>query len=149
MATIQLPPDFEEFLSLLNSERVEYLLVGGYAVVYHGYPRTTGDMDVWVAFHEENAIRLARALERFGFSASSVAPGFLLKEGRILRMGIPPMRIEVINRASGVEFHACYEARVVDTLGAVQVNLIDLEHLKKNKLAAGRPKDLVDLDNLP
>ena len=134
MATIQLPPDFEEFLRLLNSEKVDYLLVGGYAVGYHGYPRTTGDLDVWVALREENAIRLARALEGFGFSPSSVAPETLLKEGRIVRMGVPPLRIEIINRISGVEFDACYEARVVDTLGEVQVNLINLEHLKNNPL---------------
>lgn len=148
MATIRLPTDFKEFLKLLNSENVEYLLVGGYAVGIHGYPRSTGDMDIWVAIHDENASRLALVLEQFGFSADSVQNRQLLQEGRILRMGVPPLRIEILTRASGVLFRDCYEARVVTSVDGVDVNVIGLDHLKANKRAAGRPKDLADLDNL-
>lgn len=149
MGTIRLPTDFKEFLKLLNSEKVDYLLVGGYAVGIHGYPRSTADLDVWVDVGEENATRLARVLGQFGFSFKSVLAADLLREGRILRMGIAPLRIEVIARASGVSFHECYAARVVTQLDGVEVNVINLDDLKTNKRAAGRPKDLADLDYLP
>lgn len=149
MATIRLPTDFKEFLQLLNAARVDYLVVGGYAVGIYGYPRSTGDLDIWVAIDEENASRLGQVLEQFGFAADSIRSHLLLKEGRILRMGVPPLRIEVITRASGVSFHDCYEARMVTFIDGVEVSVIGLDHLKANKRAAGRPKDLADLDNLP
>ena len=149
MATIRLPIDFKEFLRLLNSEKVDYLLVGGYAVGVHGYPRSTADLDVWVAVGEENAARLGRVLEQFGFSSKSLLAADLLREGRILRMGVPPLRIEIMTRASGVSFHECYAARVVASIDGIEVNVIDLDHLKVNKRAAGRLKDLADLEKLP
>lgn len=149
MTTIRLPTDFKEFLKLLNSEKVDYLLVGGYAVGVHGYPRTTADLDVWVAVGEENAARLMRVLEQFGFSPKSISVELFLQEGKILRMGVPPLRIEILTRASGVSFGECYGMRVVTNVDGVEVKVIDLEHLKANKRAAGRAKDLADLENLP
>lgn len=131
------------------SENVEYLLVGGYAVGYYGYPRATGDMDVWIARTRDNAERTARALRQFGFSAETVSPELFLEEGRIVRMGMPPVRIELITGVSGVEFDECYAHRKVDIIDGVEVSLISLEHLKLNKKAAGRAKDLDDLENLP
>jgi hypothetical protein len=133
-------------LKLLNSENVDYLLVGGYAVGVHGYPRSTADLDVWVAVGEENAARLGRVLEQFGFSSKSVLTADLLREGRILRMGVPPLRIEIMTQASGVSFPECYAARVVASIDGIEVNVIDLDHLKVNKRAAGRLKDLAILD---
>jgi len=149
MATILLPPDFKDFLQLLNSEKVEYLLVGGYAVGYYGYPRATGDMDIWVAATRDNAERIARVLREFGFAAETVSPELFLEEGRVVRMGVPPMRIELLTGASGVDFQQCYADRKVDTIDGVEVSLISLEHLKLNKKAAARAKDLNDLENLP
>jgi hypothetical protein len=149
MATVNLPPDFKEFLKLLNSHQVEYLLVGGYAVAYHGYPRATADMDVWVAAHPHNAERLVAALKEFGFDLSELSPALFLKEGQIIRMGVPPVRIDIATSVSGVLFARCYAARIVDLLEDVRVNLINLEDLKANKRAAGRYKDLDDLENLP
>jgi len=133
----------------LNSEKVDYLLVGGYAVGVHGSPRTTADLDVWVAVGEENAARLMRVLEQFGFSPKSISVELFLQEGKILRMGVPPLRIEILTRASGVSFGECYGMRVVTNVDGVEVKVIDLEHLKANKRAAGRAKDLADLENLP
>jgi len=149
MARVNLPPDFREFLKLLNAHQVEYLLIGGYAVAYHGYPRATADMDLWTAVHPLNAARLVAALTQFGFNVPQLSPDLFLKEGQIVRMGMPPVRIEIATGISGVRFDECYATRVVDELDGVPVSLIDLAHLKVNKKAAGRHKDLNDLENLP
>jgi predicted nucleotidyltransferase len=149
MATIRLPNDFKDFLKLLNGNRVEYLLIGGYAVGYHGYPRATGDMDIWVAINPENADRIAVALKEFGFAVPQLSAELFLRQNQIVRLGVPPVRIELMTTISGVEFQECYLARVVAELDGVKVNLIDLKHLKINKKACGRYKDLNDLENLP
>ncbi len=104
MATIQLPPDFKDFLRLLNEENVEYLLVGGYAVGFHGYPRATKDMDIWVAVNPENAARLVRVFHRFGFSPKSISPASFLNEKKVIEIGIEPVRIDVIMSISGSQF---------------------------------------------
>jgi hypothetical protein len=149
MATVNLPPDFREFLKLLNAHQVEYLLIGGYAVAYHGYPRATADMDIWIAVHSQNAERIVTALKEFGFDLPELSPALFLREGQMIRMGVPPVRIDIATTISGVNFAECYAARVVDVLDEVDVNLISLPHLKANKKAAGRHKDLDDLENLP
>jgi hypothetical protein len=145
---IQLHPDFKEFLKLLNSAGTEYLVVDGYAVAYHGHPRATGDLDIWVAVTPDNARRVADSLRRFEFSQSSVAPEMFLTEGQVIRMGVPPLRIELLTGISGVEFSACYSKRIIAEVEGVSVPLINLEDLKANKLAAGRLKDLGDLKEL-
>jgi len=149
MATIHLPNDFKDFLKLLNANRVEYLLIGGYAVGYHGYPRATGDMDIWVAVNPGNAEKIVVALKEFGFAVPELSAELFLRQNQIIRMGLPPMRIELTTTISGVDFEECYAARVVAELDGVKVNLIDLRHLKINKKASGRYKDLNDLENLP
>ena len=146
---IELPLDFKEFLKLLNEKKVRYLLIGGYAVGYHGYPRATNDMDIWIAIHPDNAERMVAALKEFGFDLPELKKELFLKESTIVRMGIPPMRLEISTEISGVEFEECYGKRVTDTLDGVPVNIIDLHHLKVNKKASGRLKDLADLENLP
>src|SRR3954454_3421034 len=108
---MRLPADFREFLRLLNSHGVEYLLIGGYAVVYYGHPRTTADMDVWVAISPENAGRVVAALEAFGFSPGSVSPDLFLAENQVVRLGVPPLRLELLTTISGVTFAACYARR--------------------------------------
>ena len=149
MATVHLPPDFKDFLRLLNAHQVEYLLVGGYAVGYHGYPRATADMDIWVAINPENADRLVAVLKAFGFDVAELSADLFLQKNQIIRMGVPPVRIEIITTASGVTFEDCYAQRVTDELDGTPVNLISLEHLKINKRASGRHKDLNDLEHLP
>lgn len=146
---IKLTNDFKEFLRLLNSNQVEYLLIGGYAVSYHGYPRATNDMDVWVAVHPDNAERLVNVMQAFGFSVEGLPSDLFLKENKIVRMGVPPTRIEVLTGISGVTFDECYADRIVGEIDGVVVSLIDLEHLKQNKKASGRYKDLSDLEHLP
>ena len=149
MATTPIPPDLKEFLQLLNSKSVEYLLIGGYAVGYHGYVRATGDMDVWIATSESNAEKLTELLREFGFNPPELSPQLFCVENSLVRMGVPPFRIEILTTISGVDFQECYPARVEDILDGVLVKIISLKHLKINKAASGRLKDLADLDYLP
>jgi predicted nucleotidyltransferase len=149
MGTIHLPQDFREFFQSLNRHGVKYLLVGGYAVGYHGYPRATMDINVWVESTPENARRVVEALEDFGFGGEVLSEELFLKDDQIIRMGLPPMRIEIMTSISGVEFGEAYDQRIKDELDGVQVNLISLRHLKVNKVAAARAKDLADLEELP
>ncbi len=148
MATIQLPTEFKEFLRSFNDHDVEYLLIGGYAVGYHGYPRATAAIDVWVACKKSNADRIVEALKTFGFDVPELTPALFLEEHRIVRMGIAPLRIEISMSIDGVEFEACYRERIVDTIEGLEISIISLEQLKQNKRASGRLKDLADLDYL-
>ena len=146
---IQIPPDFKEFLRLLNFHQVEYLLIGGYAVGYYGFVRATGDMDVWVKINPDNAIKVVSALKEFGFAVPELSPELFLKEDQIVRMGVPPLRLEILTTISGVEFTACFANRLIAQIDDLDVNLINLEDLKLNKRASRRLKDLLDLENLP
>lgn len=149
MATIRLPSDFKEFLKLLKEHNVRYLLIGAYAVNYHGYVRATGDMDIWIAIHPDNAKKIVSVLRAFGFENDpDIKPELFLQEKKIIRMGIPPMRLEITTSISGVEFDECYRTRIVDEFDGVEVDLIDFENLMKNKKASGRPKDLLDFEKL-
>ena len=144
-----LTKDFREFLQCLNEHGVEYLVIGGHAVGYHGYPRATADLDVWIAVNEENARRTVSALRAFGFAVPDLTPDLFLRADRVIRMGIEPNRIEIQTGISGVEFGHVYPRRVVAVLDGVPVNIIPLDDLKQNKRASGRHKDLADLENLP
>jgi len=149
MATILLPPDFKEFLQLLNKHEVAYLLIGGYAVGYHGYPRTTGDMDIWIDPTPENARKILLVLTDFGFGASGATIELLQQPNKVIRMGNPPLRIELLTTISGADFVTCYGERITDTLDGIVVAIINLVQLKRNKSTTGRLKDLNDLQNLP
>jgi len=133
----------------LKDKNIEYLLIGGYAVGYHGYPRATNDMDIWIAIEPKTASQMVLALKEFGFDTPQLTEALFLKENSIVRMGVPPMRIEILTTISGVTFAECYKERIVDEIGGVEVNIINIEHLKVNKKASGRHKDLDDLENLP
>jgi hypothetical protein len=149
MGTSLLPPDFKDFLKLLNSKQVEYLLIGGYAVGYYGYARATADMDIWVAINPDNATRVAEAIQEFlGYPAEGATAALFLQENKVARMGLPPFRIEVLTTISGVDFAECYAQRTVEVFDDVPVNLISLRHLKINKKASGRLRDLNDLEHL-
>jgi hypothetical protein len=130
-------------------EKVEYLLLGGYAVGFYGYPRATGDMDIWVASSQGNAEKIVNALRRFGFSEATFQPEAFLKEEQVIRLGSPPLRIDLLTSVSGIEFSACYARRTVGEIDGVPIDLLSLADLKANKKAAGRTKDLNDLEHLP
>ncbi|MDR4497525.1 MAG: hypothetical protein MRK02_06330 [Candidatus Scalindua sp.] len=145
---IEFPRDFREFLQLLNSKNIEYLVVGGYAVGYYGYPRATGDMDVWIAINEKNASKMVDALKEFGFALPELNKHLFLKEEKVIRMGVPPMRLEIFTSIDGVSFETCFENRMIADFGTFKVNFISKDDLLINKRASGRSQDLLDFDKL-
>jgi len=149
MPTIPLPSDFSEFLKLLNKHQVRYLLVGGYAVAFHGYVRATADLDVWIDQTPTNAVSLVGCLSEFGFQVERLVPELFLVDDRVIRMGLPPFRIELLTSISGVRFSQAHEHRIIAEWEGFEIPIIDLAHLKANKKAAGRHQDLDDLENLP
>jgi hypothetical protein len=148
MDMTHLPPDFKEFIQSINSAQVEYLLIGGYAVGFHGAPRFTADIDIWVGLHAANALKLGQALEQFGFRDPEVTSGRFLKPNSVFRIGHPPLQIDVLTEVSGRDFDDCYSRREVLMRDGVEISVISLDDLKLNKRAAGRAKDLGDLESL-
>lgn len=147
---VKLYPDFREFLESLNSAKVEYLVLGGYAVIHYGYRRTTNDLDVWIATTPRNARRVAAVIRAFfGLSAEALRPKDFEDRGRIFMFGREPARIDVLTDPSGIDFQKCYKSRNVVDWDGVPVPLISLADLKKNKLASSRAKDLADVEKLP
>lgn len=144
----RLTPDFREFLSLLNSERIEYLIIGGYAVGHYGYVRYTKDIDLWVAVDPTNLDRLRVSLRQFGFSANSLPDPLFQPPRTVLRIGMPPNRIEILSSISGVAFQECFARRVLVEAEGLEVPVISYADLLDNKRTSGRPKDLADVDEL-
>ena len=145
---IRLPEDFKEFLRLLQASEAEYLLVGGYAVGFYGYPRPTGDMDIWISNSSENASRLLKVFNDFGFDSPDLTAASFCKPKSIVRVGIAPFKIEVITHIDGVRFEECFPRRKKAEIDGCVVNIIDLSDLLTNKKASARPKDLDDLIEL-
>ena len=145
---IQLPQDFKELLQLLNSKKIEYLVIGGYAVAFHGHPRATGDIDIWIAISKDNARKTVEVLKKFGFDTPNLKDNLFLKKGQNIRMGNPPLRIEILTTIDGVEFSECYKNKKTVTIDNIKINFISLPDLKKNKKASGRLQDLADIENL-
>ena len=142
---IRLPEDFKEFLRLLEANEVEYLLVGGYAVGYHGYPRPTGDIDFWISNTSENAEKVSHVLEAFGFASPDLSPLLFTQAKSIVRMGVAPFKLEIITYIDGVDFNRCYQQRIETTIDRCKVKVIGLNDLLINKKASGRPKDVNDV----
>ena len=140
--------DFKEFLNVLNSEKIEYLLIGGYAVWLYGFVRRTKDMDVWVSVRPDNLERLRAALVRFGFSKDTDAGPLFQAEQTVLRMGVPPNRLEVISKIAALDFEACYARRRMMDVEGIQVPVIDYDDLITNKSATGRASDRADVERL-
>jgi predicted nucleotidyltransferase len=149
MEKIEFHPDFKDFLKLLNSHGVEYLIVGGYAVGLHGYPRATGNIDIWIAVDTSTAKKVADVVREFDMPEELITEELFLEKDKVIPMGVPPVRIEVITGASGVNFSECYSRREVIEIDGIRVNFICLEDLKMNKKASASHKDLEDLGHLP
>ena len=143
-----LPEDFKEFLKLLNENQVRYLVVGGIAVALHGYPRATGDMDIWVDNNELNAELLTKVCREFGFTGPELKPELFKQSNTIARMGVPPLRIELMTSMTGLEFSECYPRRVFKKADGMEIPVIDIDNLLKNKKLIRRNKDLDDIENL-
>ena len=139
--------DFKEFAELLNAHRVDYLVVGGYALAAHGHPRYTGDIDFWIRPGADNIAQLLTALTAFGFGSLGLcAEDFTLDT--VIQLGHPPARIDLLTAIDGVSFDACFSRREQLVFAGVPLNIIGLEDFKLNKQASGRPKDLLDLESL-
>lgn len=143
-----LAKDFEEFIGLLNSHKVNYLVVGGYALAFHGRPRHTGDLDIWIEVSDDNAQRMLQVLKDFGLASLGFEKGDFLKEGYVTQIGYPPLRIDILNTIDGVSFREAYENRQLIDLNGLQVAYIGLQEFIKNKAAAGRARDLSDIKEI-
>ena len=143
-----LSKDFREFIELLNGHEVRYLVVGGYAVALHGYPRYTKDLDIWIELSPENADNVIKALEEFGFGSLGLKPEDFLESEQIIQLGYPPNRIDILTTLKQIKFEDCYKEKVMVDIQGLKINFIDLENLKQNKRATGRPQDLADAENL-
>jgi hypothetical protein len=140
--------DFKEFAELLNSNRVEYLVVGGYALAAYGHPRYTGDLDFWVGTQPANADKVLAALQQFGFGGMDISKQDLIKPNSVIQLGYPPRRIDLLTSIDGVDFAQCYQRRLVIGVDGLDLSFIALEDFKTNKRATGRYKDLADLEAL-
>ena len=140
--------DFKEFAGLLTSNRVDYLIVGGYALAAFGHPRYTGDLDFWTGTDPGNAQRLLNALKEFGFGALGIGLDDLTQPNRVIQLGYPPRRIDLLTSIDGVDFAVCHARRLVIAIDGLNLHFISLEDFKTNKRATGRHKDLADLEML-
>jgi len=141
--------DFKELLQLLFEEGVRYLVVGGYAVIYHGQPRSTNDLDIWLEPTEENAKKVLKAFQRFGLPLmGGVQAEDFAKEGLQYAVGVPPTMIDFLTTIPGVEFHMCWENRSINEQDGVPTYFISKSDLLQAKKTAGRAKDLADIEDL-
>ncbi len=140
---------YVNFIRLLNEEGIEYVVIGGHAVIAHGYVRTTTDLDLLIATSAENADRMLTVMLRFGFGPYDFELSDFTRKPGGVSFDIHADKIEILTETLGVTFEECYEKRMVVEVEGIRVNMLSLADLIKNKRAVGRPKDLADLDNLP
>lgn len=141
-------PDFKEFVQLLIKNQVEYLVVGGYAVSIHGYPRYTGDLGIWINSTKNNAEKVLTCINEFGFSSSELTEKDFTREYGVVQIGYPPVRIDIINNVDGVTFENCFKKKSIIEIDGLPVNFISLEDLITNKKTTARPRDIDDVENL-
>jgi hypothetical protein len=145
---MNLEEDLREFVELLNALNVHYIVVGAYAVAYHGYPRFTADIDLFIERSHENAERLVQVIERFGFGDLNLSADDFLDEDQVIQLGIAPNRIDLLTILSGVNFQDAWATREQGQIEGLTVPFISKELLKRNKAATGRAQDLADLEHL-
>jgi hypothetical protein len=142
---MNLPPDWSEFIALLCSHRVRFLVVGAHALAAHGRPRATGDLDLWVEPTPANAERVGRAIRKFGFERLGSQTAAFAQPDRMATMGRPPLRIDVMTSVSGLTFRRAWRRRIVTRFGQHEIGFLGRADLLENKRASGRPKDLADI----
>jgi predicted nucleotidyltransferase len=139
---------FEELLQLLEKNKAEYVIIGGYAVAFHGYPRFTKDIDIFFRNSPENIRKVIAALVKFGFPESDLPYSLFSETGNIIQFGVSPLRVDIINEIDGVSFDEAFNDSVRGKYGSVEVNFIGRAQLIKNKKKSGRPQDIVDAEKL-
>lgn len=140
--------DFREFIALLNEEKVEYLIVGGYALAVHGVPRFTQDIDFWIGISSENTNKLLSVLQRFGFGSFSINQQDFSQKDLVIQLGYPPNRIDILTNIDGVTFEAAYANRFLLNINGLEIPFIGYEELLTNKKSSGRHQDLADIEQL-
>jgi len=143
----QLPEDFKDFVQFLNSNDVEYLLIGGWAVSIYGNPRMTKDIDFLISSKDKNIEKLKKALEEFGAPPIDIE-GFKKDRDSFIRMGVSPIQIDVLQEASGIIMEECYKRKNIIDINGLKINVISIKDLIINKRAAGRDQDITDANKL-
>lgn len=145
---MEVQPDFRELLGLFNAHSVEYMIVGGYALAFHGAPRFTGDLDIYVRTTAQNARRILGALDDFGFGSMNLSAEDFSAQDRMVQLGVPPVRVNIITSLTGVSWEQCLAGQQPGTYGDVPVHYIGREQFVANKRVMGRQMDLADLEAL-
>jgi len=140
--------DFKEFIELLNANEVKYLIIGGYAVNFHGYPRYTKDIDFWIWLEKDNIHRLLSALNAFGFGSLGLSEADFSNPSNVVQLGQEPYRIDILSDLEGASFETCFARKTQVEADGITINFISAEDLIKAKIDAGRPQDLADADQL-
>lgn len=143
-----LDKDFEDFIFLVNKFAVDYMVVGGYALAFHGKPRHTGDLDIWINLSEDNALKMTSVLNEFGMASLGMKKDDFLQKGGITQIGYPPLRIDILNEIDGIGFDEAYPNKLIIDVDGLPVNYIGLDDLIKNKQTSGRSRDLSDIKEL-
>ena len=143
-----LAQDFEDFIKLLHKNEVDYLVVGGYALAFHGKPRHTGALDIWINNPEANAEKLVLAIADFGLSSLGLTKSDFMHEGYVTQIEYPPLRIDLLNSIDGVKFEDAFPNRLFVDVNGFDVNYIGLKEFIKNKTASGRSQDIADLKEI-
>jgi hypothetical protein len=145
---MEIRTDFKELLELFNQHKVEYLIVGGYALAFHGAPRFTRDIDLFVRPTNDNAMRILGALDEFGFGSLALSPDDFTTPGRVVQLGVAPIRIDIVTKITGVPWDRAEAGKVLGTYGDVPVFFIGRDDFIANKRATGRAKDAADVEAL-
>lgn len=145
---MEIQQDFRDLLQLFNETNVEYIVVGGYALAFHGVPRYTGDIDLWLKISKQNAENVIKALRKFGFGSIKLSPSDLTQKDQIIQIGYPPVRIDLMTSIDGVDWDDAFKNSLKSHYGDITINLISKEDFIKNKKATGRFKDLADIESL-
>jgi predicted nucleotidyltransferase len=140
--------DFIDFIELLNQHSVDYMVVGAHALAFHGRPRHTGDLDIWIKPSQQNAAKLIDVLKDFGFGSLGLTEADFLKQNYVTQLGYPPLRIDILNTISGVAFDDAYPNAVTGEVDGLNVKFINIADFIANKEASGRQKDLSDIASL-
>lgn len=145
---MNLHKDLREFVELLTALEVDFVIVGAFALAHHGYPRYTGDIDLFIEKSAENAERILGALQKFGFGDIGLTAEDFVSKDQVIQLGIAPNRIDILTFLSGVTFEEAWSSREWGEIGGLKVPFISRELLRRNKLTSGRPQDLADLEHL-
>ena len=145
---MEIQQDFRDLLELFNLNKVEYIIVGGYALAFHGAPRYTGDIDIYVKPDAGNAKQIMTALDKFGFGSVGLSAADFEKPGQIIQLGVPPVRVDIVTSIGGVTWDEAFAGRDAGSYGDIKVSYISRDHFIENKRSIGRKKDLADIEAL-